>query len=146
MKESHAAILLKDIELLIASHDRLLAAKKRITDPSMREHINNSPSFAAWLYFKGFQTEDHIFTFIKNACDKYEVEESQFWVWREPDRDDPMPEVDRLLVRIDMAMNLIAQNTQTKVPVKSVSEYGWGPVDQHLRKILAFAQAATDLE
>ena len=55
MKEPHGAILLKDIELLIGAHDRLIAAKERINaiDPKQFEQIKVSSIFAAWLFFKG---------------------------------------------------------------------------------------------
>jgi len=147
MEKPQAARLLEDIELVIAAHDRLIAAKERIRslDPS-RQHgeIANSPVLATWLYFKGFKTDEQVLAFIKEAWDKLEGKKSQLWVWHGPDHDEPIPEGDRLLDRIDMAMGLIAQRTQTAVPVKSVRDYGWHP-EQHLRKILAFAQAATDL-
>jgi len=146
MKESQAAILLEDIQLVIAAHDRLIAAKERIRNlnPSQHEQITNSPVSATWLYFKGFKTDEQVFAFINQAWDKFEGNKGLFWAWYGPDHDDPIPEADRLLDRIDMAMGLIAQRTQTAVPVKSVRDYGWHP-EQHLRKILAFAQAATDL-
>ncbi|MFH0802941.1 MAG: hypothetical protein V2A78_11245 [bacterium] len=146
MNESVATKLLKDIEFLIDAHDRLMTAKRRIRelDPGAHEQISHSPSLAAWLHLKGYVTDDQVFDFIKKAWDEYEGDKSQFWVWHGPDHDDPAAEVDRLLDRIDMSMGLIAQNTQTQKPIDSVRDYGWHP-EPHLRRILAFAQAASDL-
>lgn len=147
MKESHATTLLADIQLLIEAHDRLLAAKERIrkSDPSQHEQIDSSPALAAWLYFKGLETDEQVFTFVKTAWDNYVGNKSQLWVWHGSDKDEPITESVRFLDRIDMAMGLVGQRTQTTMPVKSVRDSGWHP-DQHLRRILAFAQAASDLE
>lgn len=58
---------------------------------------------------------------------------------------EPIPDADRLLYRIDMAMGLIAQKTQAQMPVENVQH--WDSRDhERLRKILSFVQAAVDLE
>jgi len=147
MKESAAACLLKDIQTLIAAHYRLMAAKQRIRDasPSTHEQIDSSPNFASWLNFKGYTTEEQVFAFLKNAWDSFTGDKSQLWVWHGPHEDDPSSESDRFLDRIDMALGLVSQATQTTSPVKSVRDAGWHP-EQHLRRILAYAQAAVDLE
>lgn len=147
MKKSYVATLLTDIQLLIAAHDRLVAAKERIqkSNPTQHEQIDSSSAFAAWLYFKGHTTDDQVFAFLKTAWDNFTGDKSQLWVGHGPNQDEPITESDRFLDRIDMAIGLVAQNTQVTVPVKSVRESGWHP-EQHLRRILAFAQAASDLE
>ena len=146
MKNTPATTLLSDIQLLIESHDRLLTVKERIHKmaPTELEQINSSPDLAAWLYFKGLKTEEQVFEYVKAVWDNCN-DKGQLWFWHGPDHDEPITESIRFLDRIDMAMGLVGQQTHTAVPVKSVRDCGWHP-DQHLRRILAFAQAAVDLE
>lgn len=146
MSEANASKLLKDIKVLISAHDRLLAAKQRLRQeyPEQHEQVCESPAFAAWLYFRGHETEQQVYKFVKEAWDSFEGDKSQLWVWQTPDQTEPLPQADHLLDRIDMCMGLIAQKTLTKKPVESVRDHGWHP-SQHLRRILAFAQAANDI-
>lgn len=147
MSETHASKLLKDIKLLTSAHDRLLAAKQKLRQeyPAQHEQVSECPAFAAWLYFRGHQTEEQVYKFVKEAWDSFEGDKSQLWVWQTPDQTEPLSEVDCLMDRVDMCMGLIAQKTLTKKPVESVRDHGWNPI-QHLRRILAFAQAASEVD
>ena len=147
MTKSKPATLLEDIQLLIAAHDRLISAKARIraSDMTFHEKIDASPTFAAWLYFKGLRSDDQLFSYIKSAWDAFEGDKSKMWDWlNTPAENEPIPDVDRLLYRIDMAMGLIAQKTHARMPVETVRDAGYQT--QTLQKILSFAQAAVDLE
>jgi hypothetical protein len=145
--ETISSQLLKDINLLIAAHDHLIAAKKILRQqyPNELEQITPSPSFAIWLYFRGYDTDEKVYSFIKKEWDSFAGMKDQLWVGGDtPDRTEIVLEADSLLDRIDMCIGLISQKTLVAKPVQTVRDYGWHP-NQHLRKIHAFAQAASDI-
>ena len=146
MTETNTQQLLKDINALIAAHDRLLGAKQRLSQeyPGEHEQVCASPSFAAWLYLHGHKTDEQVYAFVKKAWDLFGSDKSQLWAWQTPDTTEPLTDADQLLDRMDMCMGLIAQKTTTVKPVESVRDYGRHP-SQHLKRILAFARAANDV-
>src|SRR5258708_5646074 len=112
-----ASALVEDLNQLDEAHQFLEVAlddtQKRYPD----DRLQMSPNlpFAAWAYIRFKKDKANFIQFVAEALDRDPARRSQLWSFEPtPDRNNPEPDAERLLGRIDVAVHFLAKELNMK--------------------------------
>ena len=115
------------------------------------KHI--SEDFVAWVFIRFDLNEEKFISFMSQLLKSRTQGGEDLFGWMTPDRIDPEPEAEKLLDRIDLALNYLRMVLQIDLPpeLKGAVRTGYSIRNGHwemrrcIERTMTFAEAAYDL-
>lgn len=151
-----SAQLLQDIELLEKAHDFTVKGTSTFLEIATNDEILHHVTldYSMWAYCEFEKDKEKYYKFLDSYLKTRKPSGNTLFGFSLPDRDSPNDEADRILDRIDLAINFFKTNLDIELPRELKSEIyadkysirngGWEQ-EKLLKRVKSFAQSTYDL-
>ena len=151
-----SAQLLQDVKLLEKAYDFTIKGTSTFLEIATNDEIVHTTTldYSMWAYCEFEKNKEKYYAFLDNYLKTRKVSGNTLFGFSTPDRDSPNEEADRILDRIDLALNFFKTNLDIELPHELRSEInadkysirngGWEQ-EKLLKRVKSFAQSTYDL-
>jgi hypothetical protein len=147
---------LKDLEFLEKAYEFTVNGTSTFLEVATDDHLLHDVTldYAAWVFCEFNQDKEKYYSFLDNYFKNRKVSGNTLFGLRFPDAESPNEEANRILDRIDIALNFFKTNFDMELPYElkgqnrnekhSIRNGGWNQ-DKLLKRVKSFAKSAYDL-